>query len=107
MKKVFICSPLRGNIQENQAKAKKYARQAILKGYIPIVPHIYFTEFLNEDNAIERQLGIQAGIELMSMCDELWVYGKPTKGMKQEISAWGKLKLIRYKWLTLMVQGMV
>lgn len=37
MNKVFICSPLRGDIEENQRKAREYARTAILEGYVPIV----------------------------------------------------------------------
>ena len=48
MKKIFICSPLRGNIEENIRKAKGYSREVVLAGHIPITPHIYFTQFLNE-----------------------------------------------------------
>lgn len=66
MKKVFICSPLRGNIPENQAKAREYARSAVLEGYLPIVPHIYFTQFLDENKENERQIGIDAGIEWLN-----------------------------------------
>lgn len=41
MKKVYICSPLGGNIQENLKKAKQYARYALICGTAPVVPHFY------------------------------------------------------------------
>ena len=90
MKKIFICSPLRGNIKKNQSNAKKYARDVSLSGNIPIVPHIYFTQFLNENDEQERLQGIKSGIALMDICDEMYVYGKPTEGMKMEIEYWNK-----------------
>lgn len=93
MKKIFICSPLRGDIEGNQQKARGYAREAILQGYLPIVPHIYFTQFLDEMNEEERSLGIKAGIEWLAGCDEMWIYGEPTVGMKMEIAAFDRIKI--------------
>lgn len=91
-KKIFICSPLRAlspeGIARNQARAIQLARAAALQGHIPIVPHIYFTQFLQEDSEAERDLGIRMGIHLLSMCDELWVHGDPTVGMQMEIDHW-------------------
>jgi hypothetical protein len=49
MKKVFISSPLRGRIEENILREKKYCREAVLKGFVPLVPHLYFTLFLNDN----------------------------------------------------------
>lgn len=40
-KKVYICAPLGGNIQENLKKAKQYARYALICGTAPVVPHFY------------------------------------------------------------------
>ena len=91
MKKlIYICSPLRGDYQENQRKAKQHCREALQAGYIPIAPHIYFTQFLDDENPDERQQGMAAGLELLQMCQELWAYippgGLPSSGMQQEIS---------------------
>lgn len=86
MKKVFICSPYRGDVVLNTANAIKYARAAILSGYLPIVPHVYFTQFLDDSIEAERELGIEAGIQLLNECDEMWIYGEPSEGMKKEIS---------------------
>ncbi len=85
MKRIFICSPLRGNIKENIEKAKEYSREVVLAGHIPITPHIYFTQFLNDDDPKEREIGMEMGRKLLDICDEMWIYGEPTEGMLQEI----------------------
>ena len=90
MKLVYICSPLKGDIQGNIEKARGYCREALLQGYLPIAPHIYFTQFLDDTNEIERLLGMQCGIYLLPMCDELWVYGEPSEGMQKEIDYWNE-----------------
>ena len=89
MKIVFICSPLRGNIEENLRKAKEYCREEVLKGNVPIAPHVYFTQFLDEHDETERNMGIVCGIELLKICDEMRVCGDIiSEGMKKEIEAW-------------------
>lgn len=87
MKKVYICSPLKGDIKGNIERARKYCRDALLNdGCIPIAPHTYFTQFLDDTNAIERAIGMECGIELLDMCDELWVFGTTiSEGMRAEI----------------------
>ncbi len=85
MRKVYICSPYRGDIEGNVRNARKYCRMAIDDGAIPIAPHIYFTQFLDDGDEAQRTTGIEAGIQLMLECDEVWVFGEPTSGMKQEI----------------------
>lgn len=89
-KLVYVCSPLKGNIEENINKAKGYCKEVIEKGFIPIAPHIYFTQFLNDLKEEERKMGIECGMELLKLCDELWVYGDYTKseGMTAEINWW-------------------
>jgi hypothetical protein len=88
MKKVFVCSPLRGEYEKNFKKAVGYSRKIALGGKIPITPHIYFTQFLNDKSKKERDLGIKMGCELLKLCDEIAVFGKPTSGMKKEINLW-------------------
>ena len=71
------------------AKARNYSRTVALEGNLPITPHIYFTQFLDENVAEERALGIKMGIELMKECDRMYVYGeKFSKGMLEEIDWW-------------------
>ena len=86
MKKVFICSALRGNVEENLQKARMYCRSAVEEGYLPLAPHLLFPQFLDDDVEEERQTGIQMGLELLALCNEVWVFGKTSEGMKMEIA---------------------
>lgn len=85
---VYICSPLRGDYDTNIDNAISYSRAAFTRGYIPITPHIYFTRFLNDDNEMERAVAMDAGLQLLRMCSEVWVFGldDPSEGMQAEIA---------------------
>ena len=98
MKRVYICSPLKGNIQRNIAEACRHCRSAILSGVIPIAPHLYFTQFLDDTVAAERGIGVAAGLEMLTLCEEVWVYGAESEGMKAEIAVAKMMGIpVRYK----------
>ncbi len=81
MKLVFICSPYRGDIEANARKAEEYCKFAIKEGHVPIAPHLYFPRFFDDDD-----LGISMGLELLSKCSEIRVYGdRVSEGMEIEI----------------------
>ena len=83
---VYICSPYAGDVETNVQKARRYCRFAVDKGYIPIAPHLLFTQFLNDDSPKERQLGIFFGNVVMSKCSEVRVFGdRISDGMEAEI----------------------
>ena len=87
VKKIYICSTLRGNEEENIRKARYYCKYVVKEfGCIPIAPHIYFTQFLKDEIAEEREFGLNAGLSLLSGCDELWYFGdRISRGMTDEI----------------------
>jgi len=87
-RKIYVCSALRGDMEQNIEKAKCYCRYVVEDfGYIPVAPHIYFTQFLNDCIPEEREFGIRAGLLLLSGCDELWYFGDNiTRGMTEEIN---------------------
>ena len=93
MKKIFICSAYRGDIDDNTEKAKEYCRWATVEcGVIPIAPHLFFPQFLDDDAETERELGINMGLSLLKECSELWYFGESiTEGMKKEIDMAVKL----------------
>ncbi len=87
--KVFICSPYTGDIEKNTETARIIARNACLLGYVPIVPHLKYTQFLRDDVDNERALGIKLGIKELSECKRLWVFNKDgvSRGMRKELEA--------------------
>ena len=89
MKRIYVCSRLAGDIENNIEKAKVYARfVAKTCGAIPIAPHIYFTQFLDDTVPEESAFCAMAGLLLLSDCDELWYFGDSvSKGMVREIIA--------------------
>lgn len=95
---VYICSPLSGAVEENQAKARGYCRFAVDSGYIPLAPHIYFPQFMNDALPKDRNLALFMDIVLLSKCSELWVFGGTiSQGMSIEIEkAKRKGQMIRY-----------
>ena len=85
---VYICSPYSGDKKRNTENAQKYSRYAINKGCLPITPHIYFTQFLNDDDPKERSHAFGLNQILLRKCKELWIFGNSiSKGMKKEISS--------------------
>ncbi len=95
---VYVCSPLSGNIAENQEKARRYCRFAVDSGCIPLAPHLFFPQFMRDDAKAERDLALFMDIVLLSKCAELWVFGSTiSKGMSIEIEkAKRKGQPIRY-----------
>ena len=86
MQKVFICSPYRGDIEHNVKVARDAGRIAAKTGYVPIIPHLVYPQFLNDDLPDERILGIKLGAELLKASDMMWLIGTEiTKGMNYEL----------------------
>lgn len=86
MRLVYICSPLRGDMEANKKRADKYCAYAASCGVVPLAPHTIFTRYLDENNPTERRQGLDMGFELLKRCDDLWVMGgEISEGMKAEI----------------------
>ncbi len=86
MKLVYICSPLRGDINNNIKKAINYCEYASNLDVIPLAPHTIFTQYLDDLKEKDRKKGLKMGLSLLRKCDELWVFGNLiSNGMKTEI----------------------
>ena len=95
MPMVYICSAYSGDVEGNTEKARRYSRFAVDAGRIPIAPHLLLPQFMEEES--ERELAMFMDIAILSKCRELWVFGKPTAGMLNEIAyAERKQITIRY-----------
>ena len=97
-KKVFICSPLRPHDETEEEKQKELHRNQLLAlfacryaaehGYMPMAPHLYFTQFMDDADPRDREDGIRYGLKWLEDCDEIWVIERRiTEGMKREIAA--------------------
>lgn len=93
--RIYVCSPYRGDIEQNVENAKKYCRYILLQGMIPIAPHLYLPQFMSEEK--ERDSALEINRSFMHACDEIWVfadsYEQATEGMKWEINYWKDMKL--------------
>jgi hypothetical protein len=96
-RKVYVASRYAGDVVANTTAAIGYCRRVIQDGYMPIASHLLYPRILDDKNPAERELGLSFGLALLQMCDEVWVFGKVTKGMAGEIEEAKKLKKqIRY-----------
>ncbi len=83
----YICSPYRGDIKRNKEYARELTKKALDAGYVPITPHLYLTEVLDDEKEIERTIGLTAGLTLLRACDKILIgkrYGI-SSGMITEI----------------------
>ena len=88
-KLIFVSSRLRGDMENNMKLAECLCRIVALRGFIPIAPHIIFTRFLDDRNVNERELGLTCGLELLKLCEEIWVFSFDgiSQGMQLEIDS--------------------
>lgn len=89
---VYICSPYQGDTENNKRMAQQYCRKAYSAGYVPIAPHLLFTQFLNDDIPEEREQGLEMAKDLLRRCYGISICGKIiTDGMNNEIMLANKL----------------
>ena len=91
----YLCSPFRGTGQVSDAENIRRARRSrdivarLHPELMPIAPHLYFPQFMDERDPDCRAYGLAKGIELLDLCDTIAVEGlgvmEPSKGMAREI----------------------
>jgi hypothetical protein len=94
---VFICSPFAGDTEKNIRRAQRYSRFAVSKNCIPFAPHLLFPQFLDDEDRLERELGLFFGMVFLAKCQEMWVfkaYNNISKGMSVEIEKAKQRKII-------------
>lgn len=90
--KQYICSAFRSSSAEQEEFNRKLAiaacrRSMVYHGILPIAPHLYYPQFL-DDGSAERGLGMDAGLALLRECQSIVVYvvdGEYSEGMRKEI----------------------
>ena len=83
---VYICAPLRGDVEQNITFARKKAREVFQAGQIPICPHLMFPPVADPLDPAQDQAAREMGLQLLALCQQVNVYGpRRTEGMRGEI----------------------
>ena len=84
--KIYVCSPFAGDTKRNIENARRYCAFAVRKGYIPYASHLFFPQFMSDDDPTQRELGLFMGLVYLDGCKECWVFGdRVSSGMAAEI----------------------
>ena len=99
---VYVCSPFAADkehtVEEHRDFTIEYCRRVIDQGHMPVASHLLYPQILNDSNPTERQLGLDFGLKLISLCDQLWVFGdRISDGMEKEIN-FAKARSMRVKY---------
>ena len=85
-KLVYICAPLRGDVDKNIEFARQKAQEVFQAGDIPVCPHLMFPPIADPENPQQDQAAREMGLRLVESCQEVHVYGPEwTEGMWAEI----------------------
>lgn len=109
MKLVYICSRYKPDeehsVEFHRAVAATACRVVISENMecMPIAPHLYFPNFMNDEEPVERRLALTYGKHILKQCQVMKVIvvdGIISEGMKEEIELAEGLMPINYFYAT-------
>lgn len=76
MRRVVLESPYAGDIEANVAYARRCVRDSLSRGEAPIASHLLYTQpgVLRDEDPVERQWGIDAGLAWKAVAEASVVY---------------------------------
>ena len=86
MKRIYLCSAYRSDVDANVARAVALCREIALRGDAPLAPHLYLPRVLDDGDARERDAGVATGLAWLEVADEVLVAGPVSDGMRREIA---------------------
>jgi hypothetical protein len=91
MRLVILESPFAGDVARNIAYARRCVRDSLQRGEAPIASHLLYTQegILDDNNPVERALGIDAGLAWRTVAEASVVYTDHgiSSGMRYGIAA--------------------
>lgn len=92
MRRVYVCSPLRGpDGQPSEANillARRLMRAVFDAGHAPFVPHLLYPQVLTESED-DLKIAFAANFRFLYACEEVWVSARSledcSRGMRAEI----------------------
>ena len=90
MKTVAIESPLAGDFEKNRRYALWCAYVCQLRGEAAYASHLFYTQFLDDENKTHRTFGIEAGYEWAAKADEIVFFTDfgMSRGMYKALDKW-------------------
>lgn len=83
---VYICAPLRGEVEKNIDFAREKAQEVFKQGDVPVCPHLLFPPIADPTDPAQDQAAREMGLRLVESCQQVNVYGPVwTDGMWAEI----------------------
>ena len=67
-KLVYICAPLRGDVEKNIEFARQKAQEVFQAGDIPVCPHLMFPPIADPENPQQDQAARDMGLRLVESC---------------------------------------
>ena len=84
VRRVYVCHPFASDPEGNIAKVRVLSQGLIAEGVLPIAPHLYLPQLIDE--ATGREHALSLCLELLATCDEVRVFGDiVTEGMEREL----------------------
>ena len=71
-KRIFISHPYKNSPDVNKNKTQEICKQVMEDGHLPISP-LHLFSFMNDDSA--RDDIIAWCLDMINLCDEIWVFG--------------------------------
>ena len=100
MEKVYIISRYRAKnerrIEFHKEVARYFCRKIIDEGNVPVAPHIYYTQFLDDYYPDDRQIGVELAIQDLRSSDKfllVMIDGVISEGMANELEEVSRLGL--------------
>ncbi|WP_308660692.1 DUF4406 domain-containing protein [Christensenella minuta] len=96
-KHIYICAPLRNDVERNVETARLFAKEVFDAGDIPICPHLMFPPIADPKDTVQDEKAFGMCLKLIEGCQQINVYGRPTEGMEAEITHAKRLEIPVYE----------
>ena len=74
MKRVYLASPYSGDVLTNVDYARRCMADSLKRCEAPFVPHLLYTQCLDDTDEAQRKRDMRAGAEFLRSCHKLVAY---------------------------------
>ena len=93
-KLIYIASPYAGDVEKNIEFARAACRYCIEMGNTPLAVHLLYPLLLDDNDPVQREVGLSLGRHVLNHCDEVWMCGDDVSpGMRSELETARELSI--------------